>query len=237
MIIDILSFCHYSGFWGYLLGLFQYVPIGLFIGVFFWNIVHRDSFFLSLGITMKITWIFGIIFKYFIIPYWIPMTTFNSTILCDNYIPTFTSYIISLFFDKNTIMVNASSFPNIDVLQTGSYMGFILTYCLFWKYPLTFIPTVGIIALCFVPWSFLSTGTTNILIISVSVYIGIVSGAFGLFISYYIYYTCIFDMVNEDQDTQNKKQLIFKKKCFSFWCGYYNSNNSSLYLYKNSNKI
>jgi len=211
IIIDTLSFCHYPGFFGYLLGLFQYLPTGLIIGIFFWSIACRDPFFLSLGLTMKITWWNGLLFKYFIIPFLIPSSVVIVPTLCENYVPTFLTYVISIFFPNgNSNMIQGSEFPNIDVLQSGSYIGFVMFFYLFWHYPLGWTPGLGLLGLSFVPWSFLSTGSGTFWAIAVSVYIGIIFGASGLFISYYIYYSCIYGGLQKSKT---------QKCCFKYWCG------------------
>lgn len=220
IIVDTLSFCHYPGFFGYLLGLFQYVPTGLVIGIFFWSIAFRDAFFFSLAITMKFVWFGGLILKYFMIPFLIPLSVVTVPSQCDSYVPTFLNYISSIFFPSpdTTSVIQGSAFPNIDVLQTGAYLGFVLVYYYFWSYPLRWTPCIGLVMLTLVPWSFISSsggvGGGAVWSVVASIYTGIILGSVGLFISYYTYYSCLYDEI----DQKNKKSCM-ARQCFHFWCG------------------
>jgi len=204
IIVDTLSFCHYPGFFGFLLGIFQYIPTVLVIGSFFWSVVDRDSFFLSLALTMKIVWVFGLILKYVIFPFAIPSSIAVVSSSCESFVPTFLNYVIAIFIPNNQTLVQGSEFPQIDVLLTGVYLGYVLLYYLYWRYPIKISQIIGLLSLSFVPWSFLSSGSGSYWAISVSIYIGIIFGCIGLFTSYYIYFSF-----------RNKKTGC----CFNFWCG------------------
>lgn len=228
IIIESLVFCHYPTFWGYLLGLFQYLPTGLVLGSFFWSLACREPFFLSLVLTLKIVWVLAIIMKYLLIPNLVPSSLLmlrNETLIpCDSYIPTFLGYVSSLFFfpvtttNSSFVTGNISSstpiigsdFPHIDVLQTGTYLGFVLGYCIYWSYPIYYAPAFGLLALAFVPWSFLSAGISSIPSIAASIYVGIFFGALGLIISYYVVYSCV-------MNKRNAKKI--ELGCYKFWCG------------------
>ena len=242
MVVDILNFCHYPGFFGYILGLFQYIPTGLFLGSFFWTLVYRDPFFLSLILTIWFTFWGGALLKYAILPFIIPSLAVHITDECSNYIASFFKYVGSIVFNDDK--ANGSDFPNLDVLQTGAYFAYILLYYTFWKYPVQIKPICGMILLCFVPWSFLAAGNGSVWTIITSQFIGMIFGGIGLFASTYIYKSCLHQ--EELQEKTGNARSFLRKICFHWWCipGYIGASTEkdndqtkklrmSLFLYKN----
>jgi hypothetical protein len=212
IIIDTLSFCHYQTIPGYILGLFQYIPIGLFIGSFFWALRQKDAFFVYLLLILKISWIVGISVKYTLLytnvighdPNGNSSSLEDESVYapCNNYAPSFfdpfINYAMVHFFNVTTtqashnsssvsisvLMTNIHAYPHIDILQNGIYLSYVLTFYLLWLYPIIPIYIVAIIMLCIVPWSFIASGAVSFLNAVCSLITGIIMGSVGLWIGY-----------------------------------------------------
>ncbi len=233
IITDSLKFCHYDTILGYFIGLIQYIPMGLFIGTFFWSLIDRDDFFINLTLILKLNWIFGLLFKYVIFPYplYNPIT---NIIGCDNFIPSFfnpffniITNIKEIVFGNTTIstiylqeLSNADVFPHIDILQSGTYLGYILIYYIISKYPIRKIFLFAIMLLALIPLSFASTASVTPINILISYYVGLGTGIGGYFVGYYIYLRGGF-------------LYLIKRHCFSTYCCWEIKNNKkSLHILK-----
>lgn len=146
IVVDTLSFCHQEGFYGFLLGIVQYIPTVLFFGSFFWFLVRKDHLFLYLILSLKYTWLLCIILKYLIFPYIIPSD--ENGIWgknCSNFIPSFNGYLVYVFYkifypsidlyNSNTNMTVdiGSIYPNIDITQTFLYLCYFYTFVILSK--------------------------------------------------------------------------------------------------------
>jgi hypothetical protein len=229
-LVETLVFCHYSTVFGTILGLFQYLPSILIFGSFFWSLKNRDPFFLSLGLVLKISWIVSILLKFFLFPVIIGsnITVSNATLpllnvdpKCDSYVPSLIGYVAQLLFSSNNGKVFlGTEFPHIDILQTGIYDGYIMSYLIWWGFPPPLMVVVGLSLISFVPWSFISAGYTSAPTIIVSFIFGVLIGMGGLAIS-----NAIFKFFKEKE----------KGCCYGFWCGSKNSqDDENLFSYSNN---
>jgi len=139
IIVDTLSFCHQDGFYGFILGLMQYIPIILFFGSFFWFLVQRDYLFLYLILTLKYSWILCLILKYLILSYIIEDESTNQ--LCGQFFPSLNRYVIyviyKIFYPQTNFDPNnwgkGSIYPNIDLTQTFVYLSYLYTFVILSK--------------------------------------------------------------------------------------------------------
>lgn len=191
MIVETISFCHYDSPFGFLLGLFQYVPTILYFGSWFWIIYKRDALFVGLSIMMNIFWILSLVAKFVVGPIITqPILTYNP---CDSFIPSALGVIVGAIFTPSTLInlngtniLSGTSFPHIDVLQAGIYNGYILTFIVAWQIGLknNIVAIVGLFILSMVPWSFISSGVSTAAVVGFSYLTGIILGTFSLYIVY-----------------------------------------------------
>lgn len=215
IIKESLTFCHYQTIPGYILGLFQYIPIGLFVGSFFWALRQKDTFFVNLILILKISWIVGVILKYTLLYTNVITHDPNENIdvlnkestfaLCGNFAPSFfdpfVNYFMVHFFNTTQInntdtsvsitvmMSNIHAYPHIDILQNGIYLSYILSFYLVWLYPVGPVYLIGLIILCIVPWSFIASSSVSFLNAVLSLLTGIITGCLGLWLGYSWYKT------------------------------------------------
>lgn len=211
-VVDFFVFCHYSSAFGYLLGTFQYIPTVLIFGVIYWALVSKDSFFINLGIWIKFIWFIAFLIKIIIIytvtPITIPpFTTSNGTKIdvdCGNYVPTLSNVIINFFTQDLGVKIGDSMqksdytnfiiyAPHLDILVTGNYLGYVITFYILWLYPIHYWYISGLFSLCFVPWSFIASGLLvndfhliNMFIaqIAFNFLLGFMFGNIGLYLSF-----------------------------------------------------
>jgi hypothetical protein len=207
-VVYAMAFCHYPTIFGYLLGLLQYVPIGLFIGSLFWALKIRDPFFINLILTLKLSWTLGIICKYGllyagVIP---PMddtlgiNTTSKLVACDNYAPSFfdpfIEYAAVIFAPSpntsggNTFNVtklttnNINAFPHIDIMQNCIYLSYVSGFYVVWLYPIETFYLIALGILCIVPWSFIAARSVSAINAIMSVFVGVGIGLLSLWIGY-----------------------------------------------------
>ena len=212
-VVDTFTFCHYPTFFGYLLGLFQYLPTILVLSVFFWSLASRDTFFLSLGLALKFGWILALLLKFAILPALVPTAIQDPTPDgCENYIPSILQYVTNLVGGSvSATMSTGSDFPQIDVFQTGIYFGFVMTYLIVWLFPVSNFAMLGLVSLSFVPWSFISAEVNTVLSIGLSFLFGGLIGVLALHLSAKI-------VLNHDTRPY-EDQSKMERACYHFWCG------------------
>lgn len=216
---DVFIFCHYPGLFGFLLGIFQYLPIVLTLGAFFWSILTRDAFFLSLSLVMKVSWIIALLFKYIVLP-GLSYTTPLPPNECESYLPSVLNYVAAIFATSTTTTTNSSSmvvttltgtdFPQVDVMVSGIYSGYILIYLILFKPPFSLMSFVGLTSISFVPWSFISAGANSVHSILWSYVVGLIVGVIGFNISRGIVRKC---------NMEKKGGGKTRDWCYHFWCG------------------
>jgi hypothetical protein len=174
--------CHYNGFFGYVLVMFQYVPTIILTIIFIITVIKPNPFYSNLGLTMKVCWVFGILLKYLIIP-----GTFNLPRYGPNKCEGLASLLLEYLESHFNIIIKSCPFPNPDILQMGSFIGYIFTFHILWTYPLNNLSLWGLLSAIFVPWSYSISDNSNVWITLGSFVTGYILGFFSILIFYYLF--------------------------------------------------
>ncbi len=193
MIIESLSFCHYDTIFGLFLGLFQYLPIILYFGAWFWALSNRDSLFVGLGWAMNIGWVGGILFKFLAIPMFVSLPPILIVKTCGSFMPSVLGAITGIVFAPGTLysvngslVLQGADFPHLDVLESGIYNGYMIMFIMNWGWrdKFSYLFLLAILAISFIPWSFISAGVTSSGVIGTSFAAGFGIGILSLIIVY-----------------------------------------------------
>jgi hypothetical protein len=209
--MDFIFPCHYPGVFGYILASFQYVPTVILLVIFFITVASPNPFYANLAFTMKCVWFIGICLKYLIIP-----NTLNvPTILpndCDGIVAFIFNFIEENF--KFSVTMPGCTFPNPDLLQLGSFIGYVFTFHILWCYPIKKLVYFGLLLSIFVPWSYSISDSSNIWNTIGSIVMGIIIGIFALLLSYYCFVLYIENKdnyINDLEHANNTKIPIWSK--------------------------
>lgn len=184
-IADYIFGCRYPGFFGYVLASFQYLPTIILFVVFIWTIIYRNYFYSSLSLCMKSTYIFSIILKYVYFPIFDNTLSHDGT--CDGIVIRLINSILSFVYNENVDKLLISYFPNPDVVQIGSFIGFIVFSHFWWKYKISKIMFITLILSFIVPWSYIAGSDIHPIIVIISLLFGIILGVLFLIMFYFIF--------------------------------------------------